>query len=151
MVLAPVNLTNLIQQIGELYASRAEQKDVQFTLNLPSEDVMTQGDESLLARAIENLLDNALKFTPVGGTVTVMLSETAQIAINDTGIGINKEDCDHIFERFYRGRNAMRYPGNGIGLMLIRTIIEQHNGTIRFESGEGSTTFFIQLSLEETP
>jgi signal transduction histidine kinase len=106
-----------------------------------------------LARVLDNLLDNAVKYSPRGGTVQVSIRSepgVAVLAVSDRGEGIPKEDLPHVFERFRRGRNVQgRIPGTGIGLAGVHRIVELHNGSIAVESrvGEG-TTFTIRLPLE---
>lgn len=145
----PLDWRTVVGQVCEVYASRTEQADIQFTLALPSETVTVLGDERELSHALDNLLDNALKFTPTGGAVAVQLSATGVLTISDTGIGIPEDDQPHIFGRFHRGRNAAAYAGSGIGLMLTKAIMEQHGGAISFTSGADGTRFNLRLPLHE--
>jgi signal transduction histidine kinase len=92
--------------------------------------------------ALANLLDNAVKFTPPGGRITVGArreGERVRIWVEDTGSGIDPEDLPHIFERFYRGRNAPA-EGSGLGLAIVRWIVEAHGGQVEVHSqpGQGS-------------
>lgn len=144
-----VNLNDLLASVSEFHASRAEQSDIQYTLNLPQEPVIIAADSRQLHRALDNLIDNALKFTGERGMVTITLTEDGHLSVADTGIGIPEADQPFIFDRFHRGRNASPYPGNGIGLMLTKTIIEQSGGTITFESSPAGTTFNVCLSVGE--
>jgi signal transduction histidine kinase len=99
---------------------------------------------------LENLLDNALKFTPPGGTVQVRLQDddqTVHMAVQDTGIGIPPDDLPNLFSRFYRGRNTSAYPGSGLGLVITKTIVEDHGGTITVESAAQGTCFHVRLPL----
>lgn len=107
-----------------------------------------RGDEDLLSEVWMNLLHNAIKFTPEGGTIRVSLCDST-VKIEDSGVGIGKEDLPHIFERFYkvdksRDRNL---GGNGLGLSLVKKIVELSGGTIeaRSEPGKG-TTFTVALT-----
>ena len=110
------------------------------TLQLdPFEPTRTCGDEDRVRQLLLILLDNALKYTPAGGTVTLGLQhvgEAAEIAVRDTGVGIAPDDLPHVFERFYRADPARgRDPGGtGLGLPIARWIVEQHGGTITIES-----------------
>jgi signal transduction histidine kinase len=93
-------------------------------------------------RATGNLLDNAIKFTPTGGRVTLSLGEDeswAWIAVTDTGIGIEEADQALIFNRFYRGLNAAEYAGSGLGLAITHSIVEAHGGRIEVSSKPGRT------------
>jgi signal transduction histidine kinase len=97
------------------------------------------------------VLENACKYTPDGGKVTIrgeMSEQHLEITIADTGIGIEQADLPRLFERFYRAKNARSQPGMGLGLSIARGIIEQHRGTISVEStpGQGSR-FIISLPL----
>jgi len=144
----PVDLSQMIREMSEIYASRAEQADIDFQLVV--EDVPTiNGDSAQLQRMFANLLDNAIKFTPEGGEVAVSMCDDgthAQIEITDTGIGIPAEDLPSLFERFHRGRNTANYPGSGLGLAIVKAIVNGHKGTITATSEPGQgTTFTIRL------
>jgi two-component system phosphate regulon sensor histidine kinase PhoR len=104
------------------------------------------GDTEHLRRVIDNLIGNALKFTPAGGTVAVRLSGAngrAMLQVTDSGIGIDSLHQDRIFERFYQvdGTSRRTHGGCGLGLALVKEIVERHGGTVTVEShpGEGST------------
>ena len=143
-----IDLAALTRQLHERYASRAEQAGITLQLEVPSRAVPIQVDEALVARVIENLLDNALKFTPEGGTVTLGLHADPQairLQVADTGIGIPPADVPRLFSRFYRASNASAYPGNGLGLVITKAIVEEHGGTISVDSAAGRTCFAVQL------
>ena len=145
---APVALIPLVQEVSELYASQAEQAGLTFDLTLPQTPVTVQGDEAQLQRALGNLLDNAIKFTPKGGTVSVGLcqeGEWAELWVEDSGIGIPEEDLPHLFSRFHRGRNAAAYPGSGLGLAIVKAIVEAHGGQVRGENVEQGARFTVWL------
>jgi signal transduction histidine kinase len=146
----PVDLTALSQSLGEIYASQAEQSGIDFRLDVPKQPVLVTGDPSQLRTALENLLENALKFTPPDGTVRLSLEEQAAFAVltvEDTGIGIPEEDLPALFQRFHRGRNAAAYPGNGLGLAIVSAVANAHGGKITGgNTGQGSVfTFEIPL------
>lgn len=116
--------------------------------------VIVQADPDRIRQLLLNLVDNAVKYTPAGGMVTLAVDEIpggARISVSDTGIGIPKEDLTHIFERFYRADKARSgRPGAGLGLSICRWIVEAHAGTIRVESTVGvGTTFFVELPASE--
>jgi signal transduction histidine kinase len=108
-------------------------------------------DALRLRRVLDNLLDNAVKYSPRGGTVEVRVASSdgaAVLTVSDRGEGIPSTDLPHIFERFRRGRNVGRIPGTGIGLAGVQRIVELHQGTISVESQVGlGTTFTIRLPL----
>lgn len=145
---APVELTALARQMHEQYASRAEQARVALALDVPLAPVIVKADEAQLARLFGNLLDNAIKFTPQMGTVTLGLATEVQgirLWVADTGIGIPPDDVPRLFNRFHRASNAAAYPGNGLGLVISKAIVEEHGGTIMVESEAGNTCFTVQL------
>jgi signal transduction histidine kinase len=113
-------------------------------------------DAARIARVVGNLLSNALKYSPRGGTIVVRVAQAdgtagpeALIAVADAGIGIPAADLPHIFERFARARNvAGHIPGTGIGLASARGIVEQHGGSITVQSTEGvGSAFIVRLPL----
>jgi signal transduction histidine kinase len=145
---APVSLAPLVQEMSELYASRAEQAGLAFDLVLPETEVTVWGDEAQLRRALGNLLDNAIKFTPEGGSIHVGLhreGEWVELWVEDTGIGVPEEDLPHLCGRFHRGRNVAAYPGNGLGLAIVKAIVEGHGGRVIGENAENGARFTVRL------
>jgi signal transduction histidine kinase len=126
-------------------------KDAPWSAALP----LVVADPALIERALENLVDNALHHTPVGGSVTISLSgETNAVAVtvSDTGAGIASEDLPHVFERFYRGRQSGSRggPGTGLGLAIVRRILELHGVSVAVDSRVGAyTRFRFALPLAE--
>jgi len=137
--------------LGEIIAAAitpfqtlASEKGVSLSVELPADPVVLLSDWARLEIALTNLLDNALKFTPTGGNVTVSLKQVANqvlLQVRDTGIGITPEDLPHIFERFYRGRSH-NAGGSGLGLAIVKSIIEAHGGQVGVESTVGQGTLF---------
>jgi len=126
------------------------------TLELTANDpLIIRGDAERLRQLVWNLVENALRYTPAGGTVSVSLrrhGQVAELTVADTGIGIAAEHLPHIFERFYRadtGRSRA-VGGTGLGLSIVRQITEAHGGQVRVRStpGEGST-FTVALPISE--
>lgn len=147
-VCSDMDMTTLVRQTHERYASRAEQAGVALVIDSPSKPEIVQADEKQFVRVLDNLLDNALKFTPSGGTVTVKLDSTPDcicLSVADTGIGIGEEDLPKLFSRFHRGRNAAAYPGNGLGLVIAKAIVEEHGGQITVKSDPKGTQFTVRL------
>jgi signal transduction histidine kinase len=143
-----VNLTHLVQEISEIYASRAEQKDVTFILDAPDDPLTVTGNDAQLRRALGNLLDNAIKFTSRGGTVQLGLNnagEWIELKVEDTGIGIPADDLPQLFNRFHRGRNASPYPGSGLGLAIVKAIVACHGGQVMVENVSPGARFSIRL------
>ncbi|WP_420631340.1 ATP-binding protein [Candidatus Leptofilum sp.] len=145
-----VNLNHLLQETAELFASRAEQADIQFGLTLPDLPLQVLGNPLRLRQAVQNLLDNALKFTPSGGEVAVLLAredDFAHLTITDTGIGIPDEDLPHLFGRFHRGRNTADFPGNGLGLAIVQAIVVGMNGRIAINPLTPGTQVVVHLPI----
>jgi signal transduction histidine kinase len=139
----PVNLTQLAREIGEQFASRAEQTERPFTLNVPDDIVNVLGNETQLRQVVVNLLENALKFTPAGGWVSLSLEYSTNeinLIVSDSGIGIPPEDLPYLFERFHRGRNVSKYAGNGLGLAIVKAIVSVHGGNVTIQSQPGLGT-----------
>jgi len=139
-----VDLTELVRDAVELFKPVAEDSDATLTLESSEERLTTLGEASLLQRMVSNLVDNALKHTPSGGSVRVSLRRDggqANVCVSDTGEGISARDLPHIFDRFYRGDDSTGQRGSGLGLSVARTIARVHGGDIVVESspGEGAT------------
>ena len=141
---------SLVQQMSGL----AQKQNIHLTASLPDTPVMVEGDFVYLSRAVANLMSNALKFTPAGGTVTVSLKQKDQaaiISVQDTGPGIPPNHQARIFNRFYRVKDQKETRekiGSGLGLSIVKSIVTQHQGTIWLESKEGvGTTFHISLPV----
>ena len=138
-----LNLVQLVREIGEQFASRAEQAERAFHLDISTESLYVSGNETQLRQVILNLLENAFKFTPRSGSISLLLKRSkdeAQLTIRDFGIGIPPEDLSHLFERFHRGRNASEYSGNGLGLAIVKAIVTRHGGTVAVQSEPGEGT-----------
>jgi two-component system phosphate regulon sensor histidine kinase PhoR len=144
------DLREFLEQMAEEMRPHAEACDLSFTLESQlTGDVMALGDRDRLRQVITNLVNNAVKYTEPGGSVTLrgMIAENrCRIEVQDTGCGIPAEHLDRIFERFYRvdkGRSR-DVGGTGLGLAIVKHIVEAHGGTIGVTSkvGVGSTFFF---------
>jgi heavy metal sensor kinase len=138
-----IDLKELIEKACELFGPSAEDKGVTLNCNVP-ERIRPVGDNQMIQRMLSNLLDNAVKYTPAGGSVTVSVSETemgVSISVRDTGAGISEDDLPHVFERFYRGDQSRSRAGIGLGLSLARAIARAHGGEIAVtsEPNQGST------------
>jgi hypothetical protein len=111
------------------------------------------GDRSRLAQVLDNLISNALKFTPRAGRVSVRVvlsGNDAVLEIEDTGVGIPVDEQGRLFERFFRSSTATEraIPGTGLGLTIAKTIVERHEGSIAIESAEGAgTTVRVRLPV----
>ena len=149
-----VDVAKMVHDVCELFQPVAEDKRV--TLHAESEGrCVVQGDFQRLQRALANLVDNAIKYSPEGGVVDVRAaSEGAYVAVavRNSGAGIPAAELPHVFERFYRGRNSRGLPGNGLGLSLARAIVRAHGGQLAVASTENvSTTFTLLLPAPGEP
>ena len=127
----------------EAFQLRAEAAGAVLESRLPEAPALVRGERDKLRQVLVNLLDNALKFTPSGGAVTVFVRTAAggvEVSVRDTGAGIPAEHLPHVFERFYKVDRARRDGGTGLGLAIVRHIVEAHGGTARAESREGEGT-----------
>jgi two-component system sensor histidine kinase BaeS len=135
--LQEVDLAALARQICEPYAAQAEQAGQKFTLDLPASLGPVAVDTNSIQQALGNLLDNALKFTPSGGQITLSgleVEDEIRLWVEDDGIGIPAEDMEQLYSRFHRGRNAGSYPGNGLGLAIVQAIMKMHGGSVWAEN-----------------
>ena len=149
--LRPDDLRAAVETAVEQTAAAARKRGVHVDLRLPDAPVRIRHDPQRIGQVVANLVGNAVKFTPRGGSVTVDLEPTAEgarIIVADTGVGIDPAELPHIFERFYRGSraNEARGSGSGLGLAIVRSIVDMHGGSIVVESrvGQGST-FTVEL------
>jgi signal transduction histidine kinase len=133
--LAPVDLTALLADVAELYRPLAEQKGQQLDARLEPGIVVT-GNGQLLAQALANLIDNAIKYTPRDGRIEVYAAAepgAVRVTVSDTGPGIAAEDRARALERSRRLANASETPGSGLGLALVAAVIRLHGGSLEFE------------------
>ena len=148
------NLENVVESVVESYKEIIERKKLNFSLEKSTEPLpLVLIDIEKMTLVIQNLLENAIHYTPEGGSITILLKkgkEEIDFAIRDTGIGIPKEEQDRVFSKFFRSSNALRSEtsGSGLGLFIAKNIIESHGGKIWFESEENKgTTFYFFLPL----
>jgi heavy metal sensor kinase len=140
-----VDLCALIKNALDLFLPVAEEKKILFLTDIPKDPVIITGDKTRLQRAVANLLDNALKYTPAGGTIRLICHEEEdqiRIEVSDTGNGIPPDELPKIFERFYRGEKSRSSKGNGLGLSLAKAIIQSHGGTLTAKSIHGKGSVF---------
>ena len=140
-----LDLRLLVLRSVELFSTIAEDKQVALTHVLPEGPAPFTGHASKLQRMVANLLDNAIKFTPRGGIVSITLAQTpgaTVLTVSDTGCGIPAADLPHVFDRFYRSSASRSLPGNGLGLCLVRAIANAHHGEVSVQSAPGKGTVF---------
>ncbi len=149
--LKPLNLAVLIRNMLPDYQASANRSELTLNANLAADVPEIAGDPTSIRRTLDNLISNALKFTPAGGHITLRLEaepENVIIAVEDTGIGIPQDQIYLIFKRFYQvdGSSSRRYGGTGLGLALVKSIVETHGGAIDVQSEvDAGTTFTIRL------
>jgi heavy metal sensor kinase len=149
----PVDLAELVMEVGEAAQVLANTRGVALELKLVA-PVTVQGDRDHLRRLILNLVDNGIKYTPVGGMVTLTLQrdgDWAALHVVDTGIGLTPPEQEHIFQRFYRAPEALSCSkdGSGLGLCIARSIAEAHGGRIKVQSATGcGSTFTVFIPLQ---
>lgn len=149
----PMDLRQTLESIVAHWQQVSAARDLEFSANTGAEATFVMGDEALLRRMTEILLDNAFKYTPSPGCVRLTLeqkAESAWITVQDSGVGIAAEDQDKIFERFYRVDKARSRAqgGTGLGLAIAQWIVAQHHGKITVESRPGQgATFRVELPL----
>jgi len=142
-----VDLARLTRETVELLRPRAEEQDVALDTKLPGGPVTGMWNEGALNRIAENLIENAIKFTPGGGTVTVRVREEEQQAvlkIEDTGVGISEEALPEIFEAFQQESEGLgrEFEGSGLGLSIVQRLVDVHKGTVEVESEKGTGSRF---------
>ncbi len=134
-----IPLDDVVRDVTELYEPLAEQKQQKLDVSV-SDDVCIQGDRDLLFQAFANLLDNAIKYTPQGGSIRVTLDDGAsgpRIRIVDSGPGIPQQSRDKVFKRFFRLEESRHTPGNGLGLSLVEAVARLHNASIKLGGEPG--------------
>ncbi len=146
-----VDLRSVVDAAVTMLGPEALARSVALNADLGTEDSDVTGDPSALERVVLNVVNNAVKFTPAGGTVTVTLAVRgvmAVVTVADTGIGISDDDQKRVFDRFFRGSNASPrgIRGTGLGLAISRSIIEDHGGAITLRSVEGEGTT-VEIAL----
>lgn len=149
---ASINLTTLLNDIVDAAKDLPTADAYQIHLSIPLAPwplPTIQGDPDLLFLAFYNLLDNAIKYTPAGGTIELRARENGRfvvIEVADTGPGIPDEEIDQVWNELYRGRGAAGIVGSGLGLSLVRAIVVRHNGQVSLHSRAGQGTL-ITLTL----
>ncbi|MCW9050110.1 MAG: ATP-binding protein [Deltaproteobacteria bacterium] len=145
-------VTSLIEQLLPLFELRFKDKEISLRVSIDPDELVLHADFDKLLQAFRNLLENALRYTPEGGEVKIkgrQLSSAVEISVTNSGEGIAAADQPFIFERFFRtDRSRSReHGGAGIGLAIVKEIIEAHGGQVGVESSGGMTRIWLQLPL----
>lgn len=141
------NIADLIQKSIDAFAVKAKEKSIHFLFEKQSGLPSVKVDTARIELVLQNLMDNALKYTPLGGKITITAVTAPgliKISVADTGIGIPKDELPKLFGKFFRGTNAVKFEteGSGLGLFIIKNIVERHGGTIFAETEEGKGSAF---------
>jgi signal transduction histidine kinase len=144
-----VDVDELFERASERHAQAAHDKGVEIVIE-PHDDIRTIGDPHRLEQAVQNLTANALRHTPPGGVVRLGASRgagTVRITVTDTGVGIPPEHLPHVFDRFYKAdQSRSQSGGSGLGLSIVKAIVERHGGSVTVRSTQGVETVF-EISL----
>jgi two-component system sensor histidine kinase BaeS len=143
--LRPDDLRAVVENAVQQAQPSADRKGVRIVVNMPSEPLRQRHDPQRLGQVLGNLIGNAIKFTPAGGTVEITLKASdkgSEITVSDTGVGIDARELPYVFDRFYRGTqaNEPRATGSGLGLSIVRSIVEMHDGRVAITSTPGVGT-----------
>ncbi|MDQ6858108.1 MAG: HAMP domain-containing histidine kinase, partial [Chloroflexota bacterium] len=153
--LGSVELVSLVKDVLEGY--RVTNTRHEFVFEPGIDSVVGNWDRDRIERSIDNLVSNAVKFSPRGGRIGVTVREErsadlreAIVAVSDEGLGIPEDERETIFDRFRRGSNVTDVPGSGVGLWSVRRIVDQHGGSLAVESQIGTgSTFTLRLRIAE--
>ncbi|MCC7447324.1 MAG: PAS domain-containing protein [Anaerolineae bacterium] len=149
-----VDVARIVNDIASTHQQAAEKKNLTLTAHVNSGLPILNLDRTMVQRAINNLVDNAIKYTPNGGTITVaadIQENNLVLRVQDTGLGISPDNQKHLFERFRRVRRKehQAVKGSGLGLFIVKSVAQRHGGDAWVESTEGQgSTFFIRIPLE---
>lgn len=150
-----VNVIALIQKAMDAFAMKAKEKNISLVLDAQETSYSLKIDAARIELVLQNFIDNALKYTPNDGTITISVASTGRyvkISIRDTGIGVPKEQVSRLFTKFFRGANAVKRQteGSGLGLFLVKNIVARHGGNISVETEEGKgSVFSFTLPMDE--
>lgn len=154
-----LEITNysVINQLARVISTQENQailKDIEIDFVRPKKDILIDGDEHRLEQVWMNVINNAIKYTDNGGLITVHVkkySKEVEIMVEDTGRGMTKDVVSHIFDRFYREDKSRSIEGNGLGLSIVKTIVELHGGKIDVISQvDVGSTFIIKIPVERS-
>ncbi|MDH3741229.1 MAG: sensor histidine kinase [Hyphomicrobiales bacterium] len=143
-VFEPFSLAELVQDVAQKFALDARQRNIRLQTRIPNNVPAVSADIALIERVLDNLIDNALKHTENGGTISLDVKNhhgTISLEVTDTGVGIAKDDLPNIFDRFYRASNNAS-QGSGLGLAIVRRILQLHHAAMQVESEPGHGTRF---------
>ena len=140
----PVDLRILADRVKQTFMGKASEKRLTFNVSVTEDFLQMKGDQELMEQMLENLVSNAIKYTPEGGHVEMAIrsteNDTIRITVSDSGIGIPGDDVPRLFAEFFRASNVKNVIGTGLGLAIVKEIVSRHGGQINVESKEGIGT-----------
>ncbi len=145
----PIDLKPFIEELADLYSIAAEEAGINFNCDA-AESCLVLGENQLLAQTFTNLLDNAMKFTPSGGNIDIKTrfsKRHAIVEISDSGPGIPEDKRDEVFKRFTRLDSARSTPGNGLGLSLVKAVVERHQGSIELQDNNPGLRVILKFNV----
>jgi len=149
----PFSMSELIQDVSQKFELEAQTKNLEISTHIPEQPAFVSADIGLIQRVLENLIENAIKYTPAGGKIGISLihgQHSVATSISDTGHGIPEADLPHIFDRFYRVDKHRDEDGTGLGLAIAKRIMQLHNSSINVATRpDAGTTFSFQLPSAE--
>jgi signal transduction histidine kinase len=152
--LEPTNVSRLLEEAVDLYRHVAEEKGVNVIVKVAQELCLT-ADQARMRQVVVNLLDNAIKYTPAGGTIDLIAYQEGQavvLVVEDTGVGIPQDDLPRIWDRLYRGDRSRSQRGLGLGLSLVKAVVQAHRGSVRVSSEPGTgARFTLTFPIPSAP
>ena len=160
LALENVDVDEIFERVSERHAQAAHEKGVTIEIEPHDDDIRLVGDAHRLEQAVQNLASNALRHTPPAGRIRLGASrqgEMVTLTVMDTGVGIPAQHLPHVFDRFYKADQSRSQPGrrslgeggagSGLGLSIVKAIVERHGGTVSVRSRPGETVFEMQIPL----
>jgi signal transduction histidine kinase len=150
LALENVDVDEIFERVSERHAQAAHEKGVTIEIETHDDDIRLVGDPHRLEQAVQNLASNALRHTPPAGRIRLGASregEMVKLTVLDTGVGIPAQHLPHVFDRFYKADQSRSQAGSGLGLSIVRAIVERHGGAVSVRSRPGETVFEIQIPL----
>jgi len=145
LALESVDVDEIFERVSERHAQAAQDKGVKIVIEPHDEDLRMTGDPHRLEQAVQNLASNALRHTPPGGAVRLGAAregEKVRLTVTDNGVGIAEEHLPHVFDRFYKADQSRSQAGSGLGLSIVKAIVERHGGSVAVRSRAGAETVF---------
>jgi two-component system sensor histidine kinase BaeS len=150
LALENVDVDEIFERVSERHAQAAHEKGVTIEIETHDDDIRLVGDPHRLEQAVQNLASNALRHTPPAGRIRLGASREGamvKLTVLDTGVGIPAQHLPHVFDRFYKADQSRSQAGSGLGLSIVRAIVERHGGAVSVRSRPGETVFEIQIPL----